>query len=238
MRRLTVQESKELARPRRDPSRLPYLFGRGGRDRALIALAVNGPMHVRALGRAIGSDAHKTWDMVERLRRSGIVIKRDRAGGRKYAGLNKELPAYPPLLRLLLALDRHWPAQRVDQPRYRWAMPYDDVISEVRLDHIFQGPVRSRTLLFIAALGVTDMSTMYEALGLGTVSALYAVNHWEREGVVHTRTCGRHRLVRLDPGFVVAEELRDFLVALVQNSTEYKALADAARPHIERVLLR
>jgi hypothetical protein len=34
----------------------------------MIALAINGPKHVRALGRAIGSDSHKTWSMVEVLR--------------------------------------------------------------------------------------------------------------------------------------------------------------------------
>jgi hypothetical protein len=235
MRRNAIRTSKEAARPRRPPSRLPHLFGQGGRDRALIALAVNGPMHVRALGRAIGSDPHKTWDMVERLIDAGLVVKRDRTGGRKYVGLNRGLQSYLPLLRLLLALDRHWPAVRVQQPRQRWAMPYDDDVPEERLDHVFQSPVRSRTLLFVAALGVTDMRTLYDSLGLGRVSALYAVNHWEREGVVRSRTNGRHRLVRLDPDFVVADELRAFLESLVGNTEEYQALAAAAMPHIEAI---
>ncbi len=48
-------------------------------------------MHVRALARAIGSDSHKTWDMVERLREAGLVVKRDRPGGRKYVALNRGL---------------------------------------------------------------------------------------------------------------------------------------------------
>lgn len=47
---------------------------------------------------------------------------------------------------------------------------------------------------------------------------------------------GRHRLVRLDSDFVVASELHDFLIAVVQNSQEYRDLADAGRPHIERLL--
>jgi hypothetical protein len=238
MRRNAIRTSKEAARPRRPPSRLPHLFGQGGRDRALIALAVNGPMHVRALGRAIDSDSRPVWHMVERLIGAGLVVKRARLGGRKYAALNRGLPTYLPLLRLLLALDRHWPAKRVQQPTYRWAMPYDEVLCDKQLDFIFQSPVRSRTLLFIAAVGVTDMTTLYDSLGLGSVSALYAVNHWERQGVVRSRTDGRHRLVRLDPDFVVADELRGFLESLVQNSQEYKDLADAARPHIEEILSR
>ena len=80
------------------------------------------------------------------------------------------------------------------------------------------------------------MTTLIETLGLGSVSALYAVNHWEREGVVRSRVVGRHRLVSLDPGFVVAQELGNFLVALVQKSPEYLALGDAARLHIEEIL--
>ena len=182
MRHHAIKESKELLRPRRKPSRRPHLFGRGGRDRALVALAVNGPMHVRELARTIGSDSHKAWNMVERLRESGLVVKRDVPGGRKYAALNRELPTHPPLLRLLLALDERWPSKRVEQPTYRWRMPYDTTLSPDRLDHIFQSPVRSRTLLFIAAVGLTDMVTLYTTLGLDAVSALYAVNHWEREG--------------------------------------------------------
>lgn len=112
-----MRTSKKAARLRRRASRMPYLFGRGGRDRALIALAVNGPMHVRALGRAIGSDSHKAYDMVERLRESGLVVKRDRPGGRKYAALNRDLPVYDEVYALLMALDRSWPAERVEQPR-------------------------------------------------------------------------------------------------------------------------
>jgi biotin operon repressor len=148
-----------------------------GRDRALIALAINGPMRIRELGRAIGSDSHKTWDMIEHLRDAGIVVKRDRTGGRKYAALNRGLPTYPRLLRLLLALDERWPAKRIEQTRYRRGMPNDALLSDAGLDHIFQSPV-------------TDMTTLCGSLGLGGVSALYAVNHWEREGMVRSRNAG------------------------------------------------
>jgi len=239
MRRNTIQKSRELVRPRRSPSRLPHLFGRGGRDRALIALAVNGPMHVRELARVIGSDSHKTFDMVEGLRQAGVVVKRDVPGYRKTVALNRCLDwAYWKLRDLLFALDAHWPAGRLEgriQPREMWGEAVE-VLGADQLDRLFQSPVRSRTLLFVAAVGVTDMTTLIETLGLGSVSALYAVNHWEREGVVRSRVVGRHRLVSLDPGFVVAQELGNFLVALVQKSPEYLALGDAARPRIEEIL--
>ncbi len=82
------------------------------------------------------------------------------------------------------------------------------------------------------------MRTIYSTLGLEDVSTLYAVNHCEREGVFRSRVDGRHRLVRLDAEFLAAEELRDFLVSLIQNSTEHHDLADAARRHIEQILHR
>lgn len=47
---------------------------------------------------------------------------------------------------------------------------------------------------------------------------------------------GRHRLVRLDPEFVIANELHDFLNALVQQSQEHLDLADAVPPHIQSIL--
>ncbi len=61
------------------------------------------------------------------------------------------------------------------------------------------------------------------------MSALYAVNHWEREGVVRTRSHGRHRFVSLNPDFAVAAELAGFLMALLCQSDEYRDLADAVR---------
>lgn len=239
MHRITIRESKELMRPRRPSRKLPQLFGRGGRDRTLIALAANGPMHVRELARIIGSDSSKTFLMVEHLIEAGIVVKRDVPGYRKLVALNKQLDWTYYLLRdVLLALDAKWPAKRVEQrqqPREMWGDAVSNLEPE-HLDLVFQSPVRSRTLLFIAAVGVTDMRTMYESLGMGGVSSLYAVNHWEREGVVRSHMQGRHRLVSLNPRFVVAEPLRRLLSVMVQGSQEYLDLADATRSRLTEIL--
>jgi hypothetical protein len=194
----------------------------------LIALAVNGPMHVRALARAIGSDSHKTWDMVECLRASGLVVKRDRPGGRKYAALNRDLPVYEEVYALLIALDHFWPAERVEQPRHRWRMPNDDIVTPRRLDQMFFSPVRSRMLLYVAGVGQTSMQDMYNRLGLGSVSALYAVNHWEREGTIRTSRHHRERLVELDPRLAAAPEMRALLRGLVDLSAEYSGYRKTA----------
>ncbi len=155
-----THNSKESLRKARQPNRQPHLFGRGGRDRVLVCLAVNGPMHVRAIARAITTDSHKVFNMVERLCESGIVVKRNHEGGRKYASLNRKVPIYRSLHKLLLALDKHWPVERVERQVARWYMPFDDDMAPQRLDLIFQSPVRSRFLLLIAALRITDMTTI------------------------------------------------------------------------------
>jgi hypothetical protein len=228
MPRKYVRQSKESKRRKRT-ARVPHLFGRGGRDRVLICLAVNGAMHVRAIARAIGSDSHKTYDMVERLLDSGIVVKRNRAGGRKYVQLNRNLRIHPPLLRLLEKLDDHWPAQRVERSVARWYMPFHSKMPTKCTDLIFQSPVRSRVLLFVAAVGRTNMRTMYDMLGIGSVSALYAANHWEREGILKPERVKRDRLLSLNPSFEAAKELRALLREIVANSREYRSYRAAFR---------
>lgn len=221
MPRYTIRRSKERLRKPRRASRIPHLFGRGGRDRAIIALAVNGALHVRHLARLIGSDSHKTWDMVERLLESRLVVKRTREGGRKYVQINKGLHAYGALMRLLLAMDRVWPAKRAERTVKRWYMPFSSTMTDKNREEIFHSRVRSRVLLYVQAVRRTNMIDMYHSLRMNSVTALYVVNFWEREGVLRTYTVGIHRIVELNPDFVVAKELRAFLEALVQQSRRY-----------------
>ena len=215
---------------------MPWIFRHGGCDRALICLAVNGPLTVRELGRAIDSDSHTTWDIVERLREAGMVVKRDEPGGRKYVALNRRLPIYRPLRRLLLAPDRYWPATRDGEHIARWRMPFDSNVTTERMDHIFQSPVRSRVLLFVAAVGECDMKTIYDTLGMNSGSVTYVVNHWEKQGVFRSRIFKRHRLVSLDPGFIVAKELTALLREIVVRAPEYRGLRAAVRPKMRALL--
>lgn len=225
-----LNRSIQVRRRPKHQREIPHLFGRGGRDRALICLAANGPLTVREIGRAIGSDSHKTWDMVAYLERCGLVVRRSRPGGRKYIALNRKLPIYRRLNNLLLALSQRWPIANIETAGYRWSMWCDKgTITPHRLDHMFYSPVRSRILLYIAAVGVTDVISMYKALGIGSVSALYAVNHWEREGITQSLYYSRQRFVSLDENYCVHKELKYLLEGLVMYSSEYKALRARAR---------
>jgi hypothetical protein len=228
--------AKKAARSKPKLRKLPWLFGRGGADRALICLAVNGPLTVRELGRATNIDSHKIYDIVERLRSRAILVKRDRPGGRKYVSLNRQLVIYRPLFRLLKALDEHWPAKRVQNYIARWHMPFDPVLDSVHLDCMFQSPVRSRVLLFIAAVGETNLSSIYTMLGLAATSVWLVVNHWEKQGVIRTRRFKTHRLLSLNPHFIVAKELKALLRAVVAASNEYHELRAACRTQLRALL--
>lgn len=212
----------------------PHIFGRGGRDRVLICLALNGAMHVRAIARAIGSDSHKTFDMVENLCTAGLVVKRNHEGGRKYAALNQRLPFYQQLRGLLLALHQFYPKIPTVERTSRWYMPYDDVVTPYRTDRFFNSPIRSRVLLFVAAVGTANMENINKPLGIGSVSAIYAVNHWERQGVTRSALYRRHRLVSLNPDFSAAKEMRVLLLAILRANDEYDGLGEAVKERMVR----
>lgn len=230
--------SKNINHVKREAKRstLPWIFGRGGRDRALLSLAVNGPMTVRELGRAINMDSRPAWHMVERLKTSGLIVKRERPGGRKYVALNKRAPYYEPLMDLLLALERKWPVGRVDQPTYRWAMWQDDgAVTQARLDAMFHSKARSRVLLFLTAAGVSDMRTIYNLLGLNSGTALYTVDHLEKQGLVASTDVHGHRFVGLNSKFCAAAELRNFIECLLDADPtgEYRALGACAQSRMK-----
>lgn len=219
---------KTTTRKKKQIKKMPWLFGRGGRDRVLICLAVNGAMHVRAIARAIGSDSHKTFTMVERLRAAGLVVKRFHEGGRKYVQLDRRLRIYRPLRRLLLAMDAHWPAERVERAVKRWHMPFDGKMSPTKLDHVFQSPVRSRILTYVASVGEASMKDIYGPLGVCCESAAYAINHWEKQGILRSRRVGRERHISLNPDFMFAVELKALLREIVRTGNELRGLRRAA----------
>ena len=224
-------------RPPKPKSEIPHLFGRGGRDRLLLCLAVNGPMTVREVGRATNIDSRKAFDMVGYLLKTGLVVKRDRPGGRKYVAINRKLTAWAELTNLLETLAKAFPAQAVPTIQKRWHLQIDNgELTPDRLDHAFFSPVRSRVLLLIAAAGIVMEKDLYNLLGLGAVSTLYAINHWQREGIVESRYVATARLLSLNPSWVAAHELRMLLGAMTIDDPENLYLGKEARERAERFI--
>ncbi len=79
------------------------------------------------------------------------------------------------------------------------------------------------------------MTLLCEMLGLGRVSALYSVNHWEREGVVKSERIGQHRIVRLDPDFVLAKEFKALLREIIIHSDEYHTLRSVVKAKMKAI---
>lgn len=225
---MRVRWSKESRKVRRPPKQRPYLFARGGRDRVLTCLAVNGPLHVREIARLIGSDSRKTFDMVQRLQEAGLVVKRDQPGFRKVVALDKGLgQLYFHIRDLLLALHENWPVERSPRPFPFYAkspLRGDAPLDDSRIERWFNSVPRSRALLYVAAVGRTNMVDLVLRAHVGSVSALYAVNFWERQGVLRSKTVGIHRVVELDEAFPVAQQLWRVLNTLVSRSEKYTDL--------------
>ena len=223
-----------LKRHKKPKTELPHLFGRGGRDRILLSLAVNGAMTVREVGRATSIDSHKAWSMVERMVPTGIIVKRDRPGGRKYVAINRLFPAWQELMNLLEAIDAKFPVARVSVPATRWHLwNEDEEYPSPRLDGIFHAANRSRILLLVASAGEAIEKDIYMLLGINMVSAMYAMNHWQREGILRSRYDGGIRFLSLDPTWFAEHELRMLLGALTIDNLEYLSLGRIARERAE-----
>lgn len=187
-------------------------------------------MTVRELARALGCDSHAAWKMVAGLLDAGLLVKRDRPGGRKYVAVNRAFPAYTDLMALLAKIASHYPPPTTTVPGFRWGLQTDtSTFPSKRLDLIFASPVRSRVLLLIAASGSIVTSDVADLLGLDAVSAMYAVNHWERERVIRSRYIKRCRILSLDDRWFAATELRALLTTLTLHNSEYGGLGAIAR---------
>lgn len=204
----------------------PRLFGRGGRDRVLICLAQNGPQHVRALGRLLGIDSHKAFTMVERLEATGVVIKRHRAGGRKYVALDRSFPAYTELSDLLLEMADHHDIPTVERRIARWGLPRErHTWRGGDIDLLFGSPNRTRVLLLIASGGKMDIRMLNQTLGICYASTAYAAEALYRERVLaKTRNRG-HLYYRISEKYEFYGALTRLLGALLHLLPEYQALA-------------
>jgi hypothetical protein len=170
--------------------------------------------------------------MVRYLEECGLVVKRDQPGFRKVVALDKGLAyLYFQVRDLLLALDAHWPVERSSRsyPFYaKTPLRGTEPLDEKRIEQWFHSVPRTRALLYVAAVGTTNMSDLVRRAGVGSVSALYAINFWERQGVLRCRTVGIHRVVELDERFPVAHELSVVLDALVRKSPKYTGFRERA----------
>jgi hypothetical protein len=178
-------------------------------------------MYGSEIARTLEVTTDSVLDAVQYLVDTGLAVKGQRVGvgGVKPIALNRSLPIYPELKRLLLAMDRHWPIARAKTPNQSTLiLPYNNVMPERLLRQIFISPIRTRVLLYIATSGRTPLSAISRALGAHRMSVLSAVNLWETEGVIRSRHIEGVRVLSLDPDFPIARELLNLINAVVSRN--------------------
>jgi DNA-binding Lrp family transcriptional regulator len=199
----------------------PRLFGSSKKDRILTCLSVNGPMHVNHIARSLKLPKVTTLQAVRSLKRSGLVVQRDRRGSYHYVALNRRLSIFPALKSLLLALDAHWPAPRLPRKISRYRIPYVTKRADWCL---FKSKERSLILLLVAATGISDLKELTLVTGLKRLRIWNAVNDLEADGIITTVSSPKRRIISLDARFECNRELKTLLAAYIDSDPRIKAM--------------
>jgi DNA-binding MarR family transcriptional regulator len=206
---------------------MPALFGSSERTLIVSMFAVNGPMTVRELARARNVDSSTTFRTVERLIRCGLLVKRQRVGGRKYVSFNRAHIAAAELRSLLDVLAKHYGTPHADQPRYRHGLPLDrDTSPPLAEKLMFGSSLRSRMLVLLAATGEADETQVRRLLAVNALSLEYASKALIATGVLCGRKVGSRFVLSLAEGYVGASEFKTLLLRLVEEAPSYQTLRD------------
>jgi DNA-binding MarR family transcriptional regulator len=196
----------------------------------LAMLAANGPTYVREIARQRGVDASATFRAASRLIKSGIAVKRDEPGGRKYLAVNRAHYASRRLWPLLMKLSDEYEIPGDRNITYRWKLPLErDPHPEVDERWMFGHPTRSRTLTIVAVAKEIDIRRISQVLAIDDLAVGYTVRALERDGIIRSKREGKRRVVSLEPSCPIAKELQHFILRLVDDRSQYKGLANAAR---------
>lgn len=187
---------------------LPILFGRGGRDRVLLCLALNGPQRIQTIGSAIGSHPSRVIGMVAQLTAQGLTMTA-RTPGYSYVALNDRSQIHGALRDFLIALGTVWRVPR-RQPEYPKLLDWRATNSTEYAD-VFCSAARSKVLLILAAHDELPLSDARQKSGLPLYHLRKIVAYWEAQGVLASRYVGTEQYVRLDESLPGAQPLRALL---------------------------
>ena len=99
---------------------------------------------------------------------------------------------------------------------------------------LFGSPLRTRVLMLVAALEETYPAQVAKLLKASLFSVQRIVDDLELEGVIATRRFGNERRIRLNPTYLGAKSLREFLEQRVQASPETQAILNSFRTRPRR----
>lgn len=197
---------------------MPWLFGRGLRERLLQLLNSNGPLQTIQIVRALTGDEKKIHRALKHFLAMGIVTKYGRARHRFYWTLDQRFVAYRELRTLLSSFARllspvvlFAPGRRLGSAGRRRR----GIGSEI--DGLFGSATRTRVLLGVVALPNPSLREISRLACVRYESVVYAVNRFEADGILKTVADGRDRRVLLDERFALVDSLRCLLVRIVRQ---------------------
>jgi hypothetical protein len=99
---------------------------------------------------------------------------------------------------------------------------------------LFGSPLRTRILTLVAALEETYPTQVAKLLKASLFSVQRIVDDLELEGVIATRRFGNERRIRLNPSYLGARPLREFLAQRAEASPETQAILNSLRTRPRR----
>jgi DNA-binding MarR family transcriptional regulator len=226
-RQLDKHQIKSKARTRKKLRAMPPLFDTSGRTTILTMLAANGPMTVREIARARHVDSSTTYRTVDRLLRCGLVVKRSRAGGRKYVSLDRSHVAASELKTLFDLLARVYGVPLIEQPSYRHGLPHDrDPSPPITEDRMFGSRARSRMLIFLSLVGEADETQLARVLAEKLNSVHYAIHALQKKKIVSSRKVGIRHVFALNLSYNGSTEFVGLLKRLGTEQPVYATLRD------------
>jgi len=99
---------------------------------------------------------------------------------------------------------------------------------------LFGSPLRTRVLTLVAALEETYPAQLAKVLRAPLFSVQRIVDDLELEGVIATRRSGNERRITLNPSYLGAKPLREFLIQRAQSSPETEAILNSLRTRPRR----
>lgn len=207
-----------------EPTRL---FGDPHRAGVLVAVAP-GPIHLRAISRAVSLGYRGTWNIVADLISEGVLEESIRSSkfATRFIRLSPAFSAYVPLLGVLRIL---MPMVRVDSTQSNLKLPrrWRQCAATAKVRALFGTPERTQALIYVAIAGKTDSPEMQHALRQSQQGLTKSIRFFERMGLLRRCRSGKRTVIEFDRGCELAMHVESICTSIAIDFPRLAARAKA-----------